>query len=62
MEHAHATQFFDHLGGMAGPLRIPGLLGHFLKQGLPELHTPCRWGPSWARPQCVVAEGWATSS
>ena len=35
-----AMRFFDHLGGMTGPLRIPDLLGHIREQGLPELRSP----------------------
>ncbi len=35
-----AMRFFDYLGGMDAPLRVPDLLGHIREQGLPELRSP----------------------
>ena len=35
-----AMRFFDYLGGIEEPLRVPDLLGHIREQGLPELRSP----------------------
>ena len=39
-----AMRFFDYLGGIEVPLRVPDLLGHILEQGLPELSSPVSVG------------------
>ena len=39
-----AMRFFDYLGGIEAPLRVPDLLGHIREQGLPELRSPVSVG------------------
>ena len=35
-----AMRFFEYLGGIEEPLRVPDLLAHIREQGLPELRSP----------------------
>ena len=45
-----ATQVYEYLGRITGPVRVPNLLGHLRALGLPELPVPMAVGPFLAVP------------
>ena len=40
------ARLFEYLGSIAGPLRVPDLLGHIRSMGLPELRPPVEVSPA----------------